>query len=102
MHHSLQLNEEAPQRKCDLHCKLGFIIFFQPNTMCSTLFAHVGTHSHGYSVKGQPAEANCVPENSLQRRCLYEAEWSGFPGLEGGHRHRITVVTVTVQLVGGQ
>ncbi|MED6246140.1 hypothetical protein ATANTOWER_013390 [Ataeniobius toweri] len=50
----------------------------------------------------KPAEANCVPENSLQRRCLYDAEWSGFPSLKEGHRHRITVVTVTVQLVGGR
>ncbi|MEQ2285494.1 hypothetical protein AMECASPLE_032441 [Ameca splendens] len=28
--------------------------------------------------------SNCVPENSLQKRCLYETEWSGFPSLEGG------------------
>ncbi|MED6266993.1 hypothetical protein CHARACLAT_007690 [Characodon lateralis] len=32
----------------------------------------------------KPAEANCVPEKFLQRRCLYEAERSGFPGLERG------------------
>ncbi|MEQ2259792.1 hypothetical protein XENORESO_018562 [Xenotaenia resolanae] len=38
----------------------------------------------GLTFSLRPGEANCVPENSLQRRCLYEAEWSNFPSLERG------------------
>ncbi|MEQ2312847.1 hypothetical protein AMECASPLE_035416, partial [Ameca splendens] len=41
----------------------------------------------------QSTEANCVPESSQQRPCLYEAEWSSFPGLKEGQQDRITVVT---------
>ncbi|KAK5612659.1 hypothetical protein CRENBAI_009390 [Crenichthys baileyi] len=49
--------------------------------------------------KADPAEANHVLENSLQRRCLYK------PSLNEEQRPRITVVTVgygNVQLVDGQ
>ncbi|MEQ2316555.1 hypothetical protein AMECASPLE_033576 [Ameca splendens] len=44
----------------------------------------------------------CFQRVSQQRRCLYDAKWSSFSSLKEGHRHRITMVTVTVQLVGGQ
>ncbi|KAK5622109.1 hypothetical protein CRENBAI_010207 [Crenichthys baileyi] len=50
---------------------------------------------------GETPQANCVPENSLQRRGLYKAKWSGFPVWKEDNQYRITVVTVTVQLVGG-
>ncbi|MED6253485.1 hypothetical protein ATANTOWER_031058 [Ataeniobius toweri] len=40
-------------------------------------------YKHCLTFSLRPAEANCVPVNSLQRRSLYEAEWSGFPGLKG-------------------
>ncbi|MED6258067.1 hypothetical protein ATANTOWER_002590 [Ataeniobius toweri] len=40
---------------------------------------------------------------SQQRPCLYDAEWSSFPGLKEGQRDRITVVTaVTCSLEGQQ
>ncbi|KAK5608415.1 hypothetical protein CRENBAI_026055 [Crenichthys baileyi] len=32
----------------------------------------------------QSTEANCVPESSQQRPCLYNAEWSSFSRPEGG------------------
>ncbi|KAK5601966.1 hypothetical protein CRENBAI_018402 [Crenichthys baileyi] len=37
-----------------------------------------------------PAEANCVPESSWQRRCLYDSEWSSFLKEDNGC---VTVVT---------
>ncbi|MEQ2287070.1 hypothetical protein AMECASPLE_008781 [Ameca splendens] len=43
-------------------------------------------YKHCLTFSLRPAEANGVPENSLQRRCLYEAEWSGFPSLERGQQ----------------
>ncbi|MEQ2293776.1 hypothetical protein AMECASPLE_037017 [Ameca splendens] len=36
-------------------------------------------YKHCLTFSLRPAEANCVPESSLQRCCLYEAEWSSFP-----------------------
>ncbi|MEQ2308109.1 hypothetical protein AMECASPLE_024782 [Ameca splendens] len=48
-------------------------------------------------------EANCVPESSQQRQCLYDAEWSSFPGLKKGQQDRITVSTaVTCSLASRQ
>ncbi|KAK5611245.1 hypothetical protein CRENBAI_020074 [Crenichthys baileyi] len=48
-------------------------------------------------------KANCVPESSQQKPCLYNAEWSSFPGLKEGQQDRITMVTaVTCSLAGRQ
>ncbi|MEQ2287330.1 hypothetical protein AMECASPLE_011208 [Ameca splendens] len=47
-------------------------------------------YKHCLTFSLRPAEANCVPESSLKRRGLYEAEWSGFPSLKGqqeSHHH---------------
>ncbi|KAK5617420.1 hypothetical protein CRENBAI_006368 [Crenichthys baileyi] len=42
----------------------------------------------GSSLWVESTEANCVPESSQQRPCLYDAEWSGFPSLKEGQWDR--------------
>ncbi|KAK5599860.1 hypothetical protein CRENBAI_014839 [Crenichthys baileyi] len=41
-------------------------------------------------------EVNCVIDSSQQRPRLYDAEWSGFPGLKEGQRDRGTMVAAVV------
>ncbi|MEQ2313113.1 hypothetical protein AMECASPLE_038236 [Ameca splendens] len=43
-----------------------------------------------------------VPEITQQRPCLYNAEWSGFPGLKEGQRDCITVVTAVMCSLAGR
>ncbi|KAK5621980.1 hypothetical protein CRENBAI_013403, partial [Crenichthys baileyi] len=47
-------------------------------------------------------EANCVLGSSQQRPCLYNAEWSSFPGLKEGQRDRITVATAVMCSLAGR